>query len=222
MEQPFERLLVWEDPVARSGPENMAMDEALLEGLGEEVVLRIYGWEGAWVSLGYFQKLEEARRVFAGEEVEFVRRMTGGGMVDHREDVTYTLLVPRGHGLAEARGEESYRVIHGAVVEALRRAGVAARMVSEDGGGESPACFEKAVAWDVVGADGRKMAGAGQKRGKTGLMHQGSVLGCGAVRGELAGCLGREVVKWGPGEEGMGRVGEVCGKYGSGVWVGRR
>ncbi|MDA0768244.1 MAG: lipoate--protein ligase family protein, partial [Verrucomicrobia bacterium] len=168
MEQPFERLLVWEDPVARPGPENMAVDEVLLEALGEEAVLRIYGWEGDWVSLGYFQKLEVARRVFAGEGVEFVRRMTGGGMVDHREDLTYTLLVPRGHGLAETRGEESYRVIHGAVVEALRRAGVAARMVAENGAGESPACFEKAVAWDVVGEDGRKLAGAGQRRGKGG------------------------------------------------------
>jgi len=222
MDQPFERLLVWEDPVARSGPENMAVDEVLLEGLGEEVVLRIYGWEGDWVSLGYFQKLGGARRVGAGEDGEFVRRMTGGGLVDHRADVTYTLLVPRGHGLAEARGKKSYRVIHGAVVEALRRAGVVARMVAEDGGGESPACFEKAVAWDVVGADGRKMAGAGQKRGKAGLMHQGSVLGCGAVRGELGERLGREVVAWRPSEGVMGRVGGVCGKYESGEWVGRR
>jgi MSHA biogenesis protein MshG len=31
MSAPFDRLLVWRDPVARSGPENMAIDELLLE-----------------------------------------------------------------------------------------------------------------------------------------------------------------------------------------------
>ena len=43
------------DPDARPGPENMAVDECLLEELGEVPVLRIYDWAGDWVSLGYFQ-----------------------------------------------------------------------------------------------------------------------------------------------------------------------
>ena len=221
MKKSFDRLLVWPDPVARSGPENMAVDEVLLETLGEEPLLRIYDWEGDWVSLGYFQKIAEARELFAGERVEFVRRMTGGGVVDHREDVTYSLIVPRGQALAEARGEESYRMIHAAVVEALRQAGVVARMLREDDANESVACFEKAVAWDVVGEDGRKIAGAGQKRSRAGLLHQGSVLG--AVGDGLAGCLSEGCCNWTPNAEFMDRIRKLgCGRYKPVDWLERR
>jgi lipoate-protein ligase A len=223
MNSPFDRLLVWRDPVARSGPENMAVDELLMEGLGEAPVLRIYHWEGDWVSLGYFQKLEEARRLFEGERVEFVRRMTGGGLVDHRNDLTYTLCVPRGHALAEQRGEGSYRMIHAAVVGALQQSGCPARMVTEDEAGESLACFEKAVAWDVVGESGRKLAGAGQKRGKAGLLHQGSVLAGEDVGQVLATCLSEGVMEWEPRGDIESRARELATtKYATEAWMGRR
>ena len=78
--KPFPVLRVWCDPVARSGPECMAVDELLLQGLDEEPVLRFYDWDGAWVSVGYFGDLEAAREVF-GESVSLVRRWTGGGVV---------------------------------------------------------------------------------------------------------------------------------------------
>jgi lipoate-protein ligase A len=149
--------------------------------------------------------------------------MTGGGVVDHRNDVTYTLCVPRGHRLAEERGAGSYRVIHEAVVAALCVAGIEVRVVAEDGAGDSPVCFEKPVAWDVVDDSGRKMAGAGQRRGKKGLLHQGSVQGGAAFAAALPGCLAREVVDWCPGEDlfaqgkELGRV-----KYGREEWLGRR
>ena len=170
------QLLVWHDPLARSGPENMALDETLLENLGDLPVLRIYGWKGDWISLGYFQRLAEARRLFPDRGVQFVRRMTGGGIVDHRRDLTYSLLVPRGLPMAEARGDESYRAIHQSVVETLQAADIPARLLDDDDASDSAACFEHGVAWDVVHADGRKLAGAGQKRSRLGLLHQGSIL----------------------------------------------
>ena len=148
------QLLVWHDPVARSGPENMAVDEILLENLDDRPVLRIYGWKDNWVSLGYFQRLTEARRLFPAREVQFVRRMTGGGIVDHRRDLTYSLLVPRGMPVAEARGDESYRIIHQSLVEALQAAGIPARLLDDDDASDSAACFEHGVACDVVGEDG--------------------------------------------------------------------
>jgi len=77
----FEVLRVWKDSVARSGPENMAVDEWLTSQTAEGPILRIYDWDGDWVSLGYFQSLAEAQRLF-GNEVSYVRRWTGGGIVD--------------------------------------------------------------------------------------------------------------------------------------------
>jgi lipoate-protein ligase A len=220
------RLLLWRDPEARPGPENMAIDEVLLEHLGSDPLLRIYDWAGDWASLGYFQDLAEARRLFTGQGMHFVRRMTGGGIVDHRRDLTYSLLVPRGSDLAEGRGDESYRVIHAAVAEALRRSGLAARVLTEDGPGDSAACFEKGVAWDVAGEDGAKLAGAGQKRSRDGLLHQGSVLAPEA-RGELGWrlprTLAREAVEWSPDAGLLARARVLATeKYATAAWLERR
>jgi lipoate-protein ligase A len=197
----FAVLRVWCDPVARSGPECMAVDELLLQGLDEEPVLRFYDWEGAWVSVGYFGDLEAAREVF-GESVSLVRRWTGGGVVDHRDDITYSLMIPRDHAVAKQRGVESYAAIHAAVVEALGACGVEAHLIAVDGEGDSAQCFEKPVAWDVVDAAGNKLAGAGQRRTRWGLLHQGSVqLDGGAEEGfrkAFSEALAEKVLPWSP------------------------
>lgn len=222
----FDRLQAWCDPVARSGPDNMAVDELLLDSLDECPVLRIYDWDGPWVSLGYFQVLSEARALFPGPGVQFVRRMTGGGIVDHRIDLTYTLAVPRGHPLAEARGNESYRVIHAAVAAALGAAGIAARLLREDDQTDSAACFDKGVAWDVAGADGRKLAGAGQKRSRAGLLHQGSILAAGLpaeFAESLPGRFAATTTAWEPAREVLARAGNLAAsRYGAPEWRGRR
>ena len=168
----FEKLQLWMDPVKRSGPEAMAVDEWLLE-TSRVPVLRVYEWSGEWVSVGYFGKISEARETFPG--VEIVRRWTGGGMVDHRADWTYTLVAPQGEPLAGCRGAESYRRIHAALAGILTAEGIPARL--SPGGDETGAtlCFENPVNHDLLGADGRKLAGAGQRRSRTGLLHQGSV-----------------------------------------------
>ena len=69
-----------------SASANMAIDESLLRH-AQAPVLRLYGWEETCVSIGYFQK---ASVVPAG--ISFVRRYTGGGLVEHGRDLTYTLV----------------------------------------------------------------------------------------------------------------------------------
>ncbi len=168
----FEKLLLWVDPVRRSGPEAMAVDEWLLE-TARIPVLRVYGWAGAWASVGYFGEIAGAAALFPG--VGLVRRWTGGGTVDHRADWTYTVVAPHGVPLAGWRGAESYRRIHAALAATLAAEGIDAW--SSDGGNETGAalCFENPVSHDLLGADGRKIAGAGQRRTRQGLLHQGSV-----------------------------------------------
>lgn len=94
-------------------------------------VIRFYKWDGDWVSYGYFQSLEKARALF-GEEVDYVRRWTGGGIVDHRGDETYTLVIPSSEKAAGLRGDEGYRAIHEAVVAYLRANGPNAELISND------------------------------------------------------------------------------------------
>ncbi|MEC9056249.1 MAG: hypothetical protein VX633_13120 [Verrucomicrobiota bacterium] len=162
----------WKDPLVRSGPENMAVDSWLLER--GEPVLRVYGWKGDWCSMGYFGSVDEARAVVPGPSL--VRRATGGGFVDHRNDLTYTIVVPRTSRLAGLKGSGSYRVVHEALAEAMKEAGMVVGIVKEDAPVRSPVCFQKPVAWDILDEAGRKVAGAGQRRTRSGLLHQGSVM----------------------------------------------
>ena len=153
---------------------NMAVDEALLRLATEKSppVLRLYGWDhgdGAPVSLGYFQEA-----TVAGER-PFVRRYTGGGLVDHARDVTYTVVVPRAHPLGTLSTSESYSKIHEAVAAAARAVGLDAALAPCCDEEENAACFQRAVKFDVLHA-GRKIAGAAQRRTRAGMLQQGSVL----------------------------------------------
>lgn len=168
----FKKLQLWMDPVSRSGPEAMAVDEWLLE-TAQVPVLRVYSWEGDWASIGYFGCVAEARKLFLG--MELVRRWTGGGIVDHRRDWTYTLVVPKGESLAASRGAESYRMIHEKLVETMTNERMDVALSAGDAMTGAACCFENPVGFDLVSTDGRKLAGAGQRRSKDGLLHQGSV-----------------------------------------------
>lgn len=168
----FEKLELWLDPVPRPGPEAMAVDEWLLD-TATWPVLRVYHWQGQWGSLGYFGSVQSARDAFPG--LDLVRRWSGGGMVDHRSDWTYSLVVPRGHPLAESRGAESYRSIHLCLMAALEDEGITGKLSNGDDQTGAGLCFLNPVDHDLVDPHGRKIAGAGQRRSLRGLLHQGSV-----------------------------------------------
>ncbi len=170
----FEKLQLWVDPVLRTGPEAMAVDEWLLETTAVPV-LRIYQWLGDWASIGYFGKMAEARAAFSG--ADWVRRWTGGGIVDHRADWTYTIVAPSSEPLANWRGAESYQRIHAALAAALRAEGITARLSNGAEETGAAACFKNPVNHDLIDSDRGKLAGAGQRRSRQGLLHQGSVAG---------------------------------------------
>ncbi len=221
----LESLRLWIDPVERAGPEAMAADEWLL-GAADEPVLRVYRWQGAWGSVGYFGCLADAETSFPG--LSWVRRWTGGGTVDHRRDWTYSLVVPKGFGLAETKGAESYRLIHAALAEVLDGEGVGARLSMGDGETGASACFANPVSHDIVGDGNEKLAGAGQRRSVRGLLHQGSVAGVcvggeSLVRAErLAAALAMstEIRDFDPPWEVVERM--VRERYGKAEWTKRR
>ncbi len=220
----FEELEMWFDPVARLGPEAMAVDEWLLETRARPL-LRIYGWSGRWGSVGYFGKLDEARERMPG--LEWVRRWTGGGTVDHSEDWTYSLIVPKGHVVAGLKGGESYRLIHEVLVRVLMAETGSASLSTAKGDGKGNGlCFENPVEYDVEDAGGGKLAGAAQRRGKSGLLHQGSVRSTGGDARLRAEIFTESLAKsWF--EESIfldeSRIAELVGrKYGSQDWLERR
>jgi len=146
----------------------MAIDEALLREV-REPVLRRYEWSVPAVSLGYFQPA-----ALAGDR-PFVRRYTGGGLVDHAHDVTYTIVLPRNHPWMELSMPDSYCKIHLGVQAALTACGIESELTPSAPAVESDACFAKPVRFDIV-AGASKLSGAAQRRTREGLLHQGSIL----------------------------------------------
>ncbi len=105
--------------------ENMAADFLLLQRYPEAAHARFrhYDWRGPAFTFGYSQKIAYVREQLAAlapdEHIDLTRRPTGGGVVDHREDWTFALVIPRGHALYDARATESYRQVHADLVAAL-------------------------------------------------------------------------------------------------------
>ena len=153
---------------------NMAIDETLLQQAKDMPVLRLYDWDRPAVSIGYFQHFTAASE--NGRSV--VRRPTGGGIVFHDHDLTFTLVVPKAHPVAALSRTESYRLVNGAVADALAGMQVDSALVKEgDGSVPDPAgarCFENPVRFDVVSGTA-KLAGGAQRRSAAGLLHQGSI-----------------------------------------------
>ncbi len=166
--------------------ENMAVDFLLLQRYPQPTVPRFrhYGWRGAAFTFGYAQKIafiREQLAAFPGEHFDLCRRPTGGGLVDHRDDWTFSLVIPRGHPLEELRATQSYREVHEALAAALRTQAVPAitkaiREAEAAEPGPAGVCFQRAEVHDVVHErSGEKIAGAAQKRNKQGLLFQGSI-----------------------------------------------
>lgn len=156
-----------------SPAENMAVDEALLLSANERGIpcLRLYSWREAAATFGYFQRYD---RVAESTELRpLIRRPTGGGLVPHERDWTYSVVIPTRHEWYSLSACESYCRLHRWVVTSLQTMGLRSELAPEfqDGAGQ---CFAGHEANDVL-VDGCKVAGAAQRRNKLGLLVQGSV-----------------------------------------------
>jgi lipoate-protein ligase A len=153
---------------------NMALDEALLVNSSQlgAPVLRLYGWTGPAATFGYFQKYAEVER--ATHLRPLIRRPTGGGIVPHDMDWTYSFAAPPAHEWYELKAEESYRRIH----EWLQAAFATLKVETELAGASKKTmpgqCFAGYEKFDLLW-HGKKIAGAAQRRNKLGLLIQGSV-----------------------------------------------
>lgn len=183
--------------------ENMAQDFLLLQRYpaADAPRFRHYEWRRPACTFGYSQKIGFVRaNLPPNESFDLCRRPTGGGIVDHRNDWTYALVLPRGHALYDERAAQSYRIVHEALAAALVALDQPAAVkmqcdqgqscgsdLGRDSNGsrasslpqETPipgVCFQRAELYDVTNpATGAKIAGAAQKRNKHGLLFQGSI-----------------------------------------------
>ena len=149
-------LCFWEDEIPRDGALNMALDEVMLES-ARVPWLRIYRWDAPTVSIGFSQPVTVVPDQFRKYPV--VRRWTGGGVVVHDGDWTYTLAIPRQDGAGGLTPGQTYQWIHASMISALTDAGIGncelQNVSTSDGMG---VCFVEPARHDVV-RQGRKIAG---------------------------------------------------------------
>ncbi len=153
---------------------NMALDEALLEAMPRlgRPVLRFYGWFERAASFGYFQRYSDVEELT--ELRPLVRRPTGGGIVPHYSDWTYSLAFPTTHEWYSVPAVESYRRVHQWLQESFEHLGVPTELATQPNKTRAGQCFAGFERFDLLW-QGRKIAGAAQRRRRDGLLIQGSV-----------------------------------------------
>ena len=173
-------LKIWRyiDSGVGSAAWNMALDEALFTLSGEESlpILRLYGWEPA-LSFGRFSKISESLDMDYLERAEIatVRRITGGGILVHGDDLSYSMILPR--ALAAERGvKEGYRYLCSFLLTLYRSVGLSADFAREKSLAEkrTEICLAGREAYDIV-IDGRKMGGNAQRYSRQTLLQHGTI-----------------------------------------------
>jgi lipoate-protein ligase A len=153
---------------------NMALDETLLEAVSclGKPVLRFYGWTEPAATFGYFQKYADVERTTLLRPL--IRRPTGGGIVPHDADWTYSAVFPPGHEWHLLKAEQSYRRVHGWLQSAFAQLNVVTELAPCCKKSLPGQCFAGHEKSDLLWR-GKKIAGAAQRRNKLGLLIQGSV-----------------------------------------------
>jgi lipoate-protein ligase A len=174
------RLIVDDEP--RSGPANMAIDQAIAEACAEGKslpTLRFYQWKPPAVSLGRHQLITDLNlpRIHAlGYEV--VRRPTGGRAILHTDEFTYSVAGAAGEPRLRGGVMDSYLRISNALVAGLHWLGATragkAPATSRAGADVSAACFEVPSAYEItVGM--QKLMGSAQSRRAGYVLQHGSL-----------------------------------------------
>ncbi|MFH0876015.1 MAG: biotin/lipoate A/B protein ligase family protein [archaeon] len=140
---------------------NMGIDYALLK-LNKIPTLRLYQWNPAAVSIGYFQGMAEEIDIEKCDSlgINYVRRITGGGAVFHDTELTYSLTIPEDNKYISKDLHKSYEEICGAVIKSLYLIEINAEYVPLN---------------DII-TNGKKISGCAQTRKEKKILQHGTML----------------------------------------------
>lgn len=164
----------------------MAIDELLATRSvphDKRSIFRIYQWEPYAISLGYNQNpadidLDKCKQ----DNIDVVRRPTGGRAVLHAEEVTYSVIIPKESDFFSPDVLTTYNHISEGILAGLRLFGVKAELVQRLPGDEKSAsyknkipCFSGAAKYEIVYQD-KKLVGSAQRRYENAILQHGSIL----------------------------------------------
>ena len=165
------------------GPWNMALDEAILECVGEQLsppTLRLYAWDPPCLSLGFSQPISDIDLpVLEQNGWQICRRPTGGRAILHTDELTYAIIGPLDDPLLRGGVLASYRRIAAALQNTLIGLGLQARADREydlpDGTkSQAAVCFEAPSNYEIT-VQGKKIFGSAQARKAHAVLQHGSL-----------------------------------------------
>jgi lipoate-protein ligase A len=168
------------DKIPLKGSLNMAIDEYLFLSLNENprTLVRFYQWEKPTVSLGYSQKISNVLniRYCQDQGIDVVRRITGGKLVLHHNEITYSFCSSDSQTFTSSL-QPSYRLISQALIRGLEKMelkpSLAEAAPSRYKKGNLP-CFSY-PALDEIEIAGKKIVGSAQRRIGRRFIQHGSI-----------------------------------------------
>ncbi len=168
------------------GLTNMVIDEVLATTIVPETkvpIFRLYRWKPYTISLGYHQNPGEFRiDLLERDGIGLVKRPTGGRAVFHAEEMTYSVIVPRGSDFFAEDIFTTYNKISLGLLEGLHLFGVNAELVQRGGNDAKSAeykrsvpCFSTSARYEIA-YDGKKLVGSAQRRYENSILQHGSIL----------------------------------------------
>lgn len=167
------RVALLESPQA-GAKENMAIDKALLEAFKPSSIpiLRLYSWSPSF-TYGISQKPKDIKPF---SNLEYAQRMTGGGILFHGNDISYSLILPVSY-LKNFSVKESYEVICLFLMRFYHSLGLEptyAKDKEEIILSSSAYCQEGFEPYDII-IDDKKIGGNAQRRGREVIFQHGSI-----------------------------------------------
>ncbi len=165
------RLIISESDTAFN---NMAIDEALFTSLIKNKTgpaLRIYKWDPASISIGYFQKYSD----FSRNGTPLVRRMTGGLSVEHGKDVSYCFVVQKDDWPYLNDQEKTYEILHSFFCAAIKDMGIDAEFFKNINIPKTGAVCVNTFYPHDLHISGKKILGSCQRRRGNALIVHGAI-----------------------------------------------
>jgi len=163
----------------------MAIDEAIFLSCREGSclpTLRLYGWKPAAISLGYSQDAQGLLDIDAcrREGIDIVRRPTGGGIIFHDAELTYSLVLAQSDIGQRLGVKRSFETITSFLLLAYQNLGAPAVFAKDTD--KKPAanhsiagfCFARNEEYDIL-VCGKKLGGNAQKRRHNMILQHGSI-----------------------------------------------
>jgi len=168
------------EPAPLKGSFNMAVDEYLFRAASSDgrTYVRFYGWQRPTVSLGYSQRIGDVLDLdfCRSHGIDIVRRITGGKLVLHHREVTYSVCSAE-RAVFTSSLADSYRLISRALIRGLEKMGLEASLAEA-----APASYSRGFmpcfslpARDEIEIAGRKIVGSAQKRVGPRFLQHGSI-----------------------------------------------